>query len=299
MPGITVIMPTRRGTSTIVHLMQSMPIVANALSIAGSDPSGGAGIQADLKTFSALGVYGAAVITGLTAQNTCGVRGAWPVEAACLAGQLDAVLDDLRIDAVKIGMLGDAPTASLVAGRLRRIEVPVVLDPVMVAKGGHALLEENALAVLRQELLPLSALLTPNLPEAGALLGRTAPRTREDMEQAAHDLARLGPAAVLVKGGHLGGAANAGRSPDLLLVQGRTVWLDGPRLDTRNTHGTGCTLSSAIAAGLARGAAMEDAVRTAKGFVTDALERADQLDVGGGIGPLNHLPRTPWRPDGG
>lgn len=276
-----------------------MPVVANALTIAGSDPGGGAGIQADLKTFTALGVYGAAVITGLTAQNTLGVHGAWPVGAACLAGQLDAVLDDLRIDAVKVGMLGDAGTASLVAGRLRRIEAPVVLDPVMIAKGGQALLEDAALSVLRQELLPLSALLTPNLPEAGALLGRAVPRTPEEMEQAARDLARLGPAAVLVKGGHLGGAAGAGRSPDLLLAGGRLVWLDAPRLDTRHTHGTGCTLSSAIAAGLARGAAMEDAVRAAKAFVSDALGRADLLDVGSGIGPLNHLPRSPWRVDGG
>lgn len=271
--------------------------VANALTIAGSDPGGGAGIQADLKTFTALGVYGAAVITGLTAQNTHGVRGAWPVEAACLTAQLDAVLDDLRIDAVKVGMLGDAGTASLVAGRLRRIEAPVVLDPVMIAKGGHALLEDTALAVLRQELLPLSALVTPNLPETGALLGRAAPRTREEMEQAARDLVRLGPAAVLVKGGHLGGAG-AGGSPDLLLAGGRMTWLEGPRLDTRNTHGTGCTLSSAIAAGLARGTAMDSAVRTAKAFVTDALRRADLLEVGGGIGPLNHLPRVPWSADG-
>jgi len=261
-----------------------------ALTIAGSDSGGGAGIQADLKTFSALGVYGASAITALTAQNTRAVTGIFPVTPEFVAAQIDAVFEDIRVDAVKIGMLGGAAVIRRVAERLRHWRPRwVVLDPVMVAKSGDTLLEDEAVAALRQELLPLASLVTPNLPEAAVLLDETAVLERATMPQKAARLQALGPNNVLVKGGHLGGDA----SPDLLLHGGEVIWLEGERVPSRNTHGTGCTLSSAIAAYLARGRPLPEAAERAKAFVARAIAAADGLGVGGGHGPVHHF-HTLW-----
>ena len=257
-----------------------------ALTIAGSDSGGGAGIQADLKAFSALGVYGCSVVTALTAQNTLGVQGIHGVDPDFVRRQMDSVLGDLAVDAVKIGMLGTPETVAAVAAGLRTWNPPrVVLDPVMVAKGGDRLLRDEAVAALRDRLLPLAYLITPNLPEAGALLGEPPPGDRAGMLAAAQRLAALGPANVLLKGGHLGGGA----SPDLLLADGRAIWLEAARIETRHTHGTGCTLSSAIAALLARGLPLADAVAAAKRWLSGAIAAGTGLGVGGGIGPVHHF----------
>ena len=257
-----------------------------ALTIAGSDSGGGAGIQADLKTFSALGVYGCSVLTALTAQNTLGVQGIHGVEPDFVRQQMDSVLGDLAVDAVKIGMLGTPETVAAVAAGLRAWNPPrIVLDPVMVAKGGDRLLRDEAVAALRDRLLPLAYLITPNLPEAGALLDRPPPADRDAMMAAALRLAALGPANVLLKGGHLGGEV----SPDLLLADGRAVWLAAARSDTRHTHGTGCTLSSAIAALLARGLPLTEAVAAAKRWLSGAIAAGAGLGVGAGIGPVHHF----------
>ena len=263
---------------------------AIALTIAGSDSGGGAGIQADLKTFSALGVYGASVITALTAQNTREVRAIHDVDAAFIASQLDAVCDDLAISAVKIGMLSRPEVIQTVAAAIRRRRLhPVVLDPVMVAKSGDALLRDEAVGALREELLPLATLITPNLPEAGVLLARAAPANENEMIAAARELQRLGSAAVLLKGGHLAGE----QSPDVLLSGDHLQTLPAPRIATRNTHGTGCSLSSAIAALLARGLELRDAVRDAKHYMQDAIAAADRLQIGDGHGhgPVHHFHR--------
>ncbi|MFV0360679.1 bifunctional hydroxymethylpyrimidine kinase/phosphomethylpyrimidine kinase [Tropicimonas sp.] len=258
--------------------------VATALSIAGSDPSGGAGVQADLKTFSARGVYGMAALTALTAQNTCGVSGVHPVPPAFVARQIGAIFDDIRVDAIKIGMIAGAGVASAVAGVLACYPGPVVLDPVMVAKGGHPLLPADAVAALKADLLPVATLLTPNLPEAAALLGTEPATTREQMVAQARELAALGPA-VLLKGGHLEGA----ESPDLLIAGDLVAWFHAPRIETRNTHGTGCTLSAAIAAELAKGHPLPQAVSNAKTWLSGALAAADDLDIGHGHGPTHHF----------
>lgn len=261
----------------------SVPI---ALTIAGSDSSGGAGIQADLKTFSALGVYGASVITALTAQNTRGVSGVFDVAPDFVGAQMDAVFDDLDVGAVKIGMLSTAEIIEAVAGGLERHDPPfIVLDPVMVAKSGDALLRDEAVAALRDRLLPLASVITPNLPEAAVLLDGAKVSNRGEMETAASALLKLGPQAVLLKGGHLGGDT----SPDLLVQDGSREWLEGPRIDTPNTHGTGCTLSSAIAAGLAQGRPLDEAVARAKDYLTAAISAADGLGVGSGRGPVHHF----------
>jgi len=260
--------------------------IANVLTVAGSDPGGGAGIQADLKTFSALGAYGCAAITALTAQNTRTVTGIHTPPAAFVAEQLDTLLADIRIDAVKIGMVATAEIAAAVAGALaRHARGPVVLDPVMVAKGGDRLLDADAVATLRDRLLPLAAVVTPNLPEAGVLLDRPAPDGPAAMEDAAAALTALGPPAVLLKGGHLDGA----ESPDLLWADGAAHWLPGRRVATANTHGTGCTLSAAIAALLPVSADLPAAVRAAKAYVAGALAAADRLSVGRGHGPTHHF----------
>ncbi len=260
--------------------------IPNVLSIAGSDPSGGAGIQADLKAFSALGAYGCAVITALTAQSTRGVTGVHVVPAGFVREQLETLLDDVRIDAVKIGMIANAEIAGAVASVLKDREVPnIVLDPVMVAKGGDRLLAEDAVTEVRERLLPLATVVTPNLPEAGELLGEDAPTDGAGMERAARRLMELGAQAVLMKGGHLDG----GRSDDLLLVDGAVTRLEAVRIETKNTHGTGCTLSAAIAAMLGRGASVEDAVRSAKRYITGAIAHADELEVGSGHGPTHHF----------
>lgn len=261
-------------------------MTAIALTIAGSDSGGGAGIQADLKTFSALGVYGASVIAALTAQNTVAVTGVMDVSPDFVTAQIDAVFSDLDIDAVKIGMLSRPETIMAVADGLRRHGARrVVLDPVMVAKSGDALLREDAVACLREELLPLADVITPNLPEAAALLEEDVPEYREELEACARQLALLGPRTVLLKGGHLDGD----ESPDVLFDGHDFTIFDAERIETGNTHGTGCTLSSAIAAGLAKGMGLEEAVGAAKAYITEAIRAADRLHVGKGHGPVHHF----------
>jgi hydroxymethylpyrimidine/phosphomethylpyrimidine kinase len=257
-----------------------------ALTIAGLDPSGGAGIAADLKTFAALGVYGAAVATALTAQNTKGVFGIHDVPADFIAAQLDAVFSDLAVGAVKIGMLGNAAAIDAVAGALDRYQPRnTVLDPVIIASSGQALLRDAAPARLR-ELIARVRVLTPNLPEAAALLDTAPARDEAEMQAQAHKLLGLGPGAVLIKGGHGAGT----ESVDILVeANGETSRFASPRIATANTHGTGCTLASAIAAGLAKGLPLHAAAREAKTYVSAAVAAADRLDVGGGHGPLHHF----------
>jgi hydroxymethylpyrimidine/phosphomethylpyrimidine kinase len=260
-------------------------MIANVLTIAGSDPSGGAGIQADLKTFSALGAYGMSAITALTAQNTRGVRSFQVVDPAFVAQQIDAIFEDVRVDAVKIGMVATADIAGVIAERLRHHAARhVVLDPVMVAKSGDRLLQDDAVVAIRDRLVPLAEVITPNLPEAGVLVGEPAPDTLESMRQTVRALHRLGSRWVLLKGGHLAGTD----STDLLFDGRANVEIPGRRVETRNTHGTGCTLSAALAALLPR-FGMEDAVRRAKAYLTDALAASDRLTVGSGHGPVHHF----------
>ncbi|MEY8171567.1 bifunctional hydroxymethylpyrimidine kinase/phosphomethylpyrimidine kinase [Burkholderia multivorans] len=263
--------------------------IPNVLTIAGSDSGGGAGIQADLKTFSALGAYGASAITALTAQNTRGVTGVHAPDPAFVTAQLDAVFGDIRIDAVKIGMLANAPTVHAVADALRRYAPRfVVLDTVMISKSAHALLAPDAVDALRDALLPLATVVTPNLPEAAALLGDAPATTEDDMVRQGRALLQTGARAVLMKGGHLPDAA---ASPDWLVAQAGAVRLDGARVPVSNTHGTGCTLSSAIAALLPQQPDLESAVREAKAYLTGAIAASGQLDVGHGVGPVHHFHR--------
>jgi hydroxymethylpyrimidine/phosphomethylpyrimidine kinase len=260
----------------------SVPV---ALTIAGSDSSAGAGIQADLKTFAALGVYGASVVTALTAQNTKGVFAIHDVPPDFIAGQMDAVFSDLDISAVKIGMLANAAVIEAVAAGLDRHRARnVVLDPVMVASTGADLLRADAMDALRK-LIGRVGVFTPNLFEAAALLEATMARDEVEMRVQAEKLRALGAEAVLIKGGHAGGK----ESIDLLVDANGCERFAAPRIATKNTHGTGCTLSSAIAAGLAKGLPLQDAVREAKAYVTAAIAAADRLDVGSGHGPLHHF----------
>jgi len=232
-----------------------------ALTIAGSDSSGGAGIQADLKAFAALGVYGASVITALTAQNTTGVRGIHAVPAEFVTAQIDAVFSDLDVGAVKIGMVAEPPVIDAIVAGLRRWSPKhVVLDPVMVATSGDRLLVPEAVEALRSRLVPLASVITPNLPEAAALLDEPVAESEVAVEEQGRRLLRMGCKAVLIKGGHGEGA----ESIDYLVTPGGAIALSAPRIATRNTHGTGCSLSSAIAAGLAKGEDMETAVRNGK-----------------------------------
>ncbi|WP_114967286.1 bifunctional hydroxymethylpyrimidine kinase/phosphomethylpyrimidine kinase [Alkalilacustris brevis] len=265
-----------------------------ALTIAGSDSGGGAGIQADLKAFSALGVYGASVITALTAQNTRAVTMVEPASPAMIAAQIDAVFDDLKIQAVKLGMLGGPEAIVAVARGLERhaAGVPVVLDPVMVAKSGDALLPDAAVGALASWLLPAATLLTPNLPEAARLLGTAPAGSEAEMAEQGQALRGMGPGAVLMKGGHGGGS----ECVDLLVEESGITRLSAPRLATRNTHGTGCTLSAAIAAGLAQELALRDAVRRAHGYLQGAIAAADRLAVGTGHGPVHHFHEV-WNHD--
>lgn len=267
-------------------------MIANVLSIAGSDPSGGAGIQADLKAISARGCFAMAALTALTAQNTQGVSGVHLVPPQFVADQIAAVFADIRVDAVKIGMIATAEIAEAVAGALApHTGIPVVLDPVMIAKGGHALLDPNAVSSLTTHLLPLATHLTPNLPEGAALLGREPASDRAEMEDQARALLALGPKAVLLKGGHL----NTLDSPDLLCTGSGLHWFDAARVATTNTHGTGCTLSSALAAELGKGTSEPDAVAAAKAYVSGAVAAADTLEVGHGHGPTHHF-HALWAP---
>jgi len=259
-----------------------------ALTIAGSDSSGGAGIQADLKTFAALGVYGASAITALTAQNTRGVRGVHPVPPDVVTAQIDAVFDDLAVGAVKIGMVVNRGLIEAIAAGLAPWQpAHVVLDPVMVATSGDKLLSEDAVDGLRRLLIPLSTLFTPNLPEAAALLGETIATSEATIAAQGRKLLGLGCSAVLIKGGHGEGA----ESTDYLITGDATLPFTAPRLAARNTHGTGCTLSSAVAAGLAKGEDLATAVRHAKTFITDAIAAADRFTVGHGHGPVHHFHR--------
>ncbi|KVV54580.1 hydroxymethylpyrimidine/phosphomethylpyrimidine kinase [Burkholderia cepacia] len=263
--------------------------IPNILTIAGSDSGGGAGIQADLKTFSALGAYGASAITALTAQNTRGVTGVHAPDAAFVTAQLDAVFSDIRIDAVKIGMLANAAIVHAVADALRRYAPRfVVLDTVMISKSSHALLAPDAVDALRDALLPLATVVTPNLPEAAALLNDVPATTEDDMVRQGRALLRTGARAVLMKGGHL---PDASASPDWLVEAARSVRLDGARVPVSNTHGTGCTLSSAIAALLPQQPDLESAVRDAKTYLTGAIAASGHLDVGHGVGPVHHFHR--------
>jgi hydroxymethylpyrimidine/phosphomethylpyrimidine kinase len=259
-----------------------------ALTIAGSDSSGGAGIQADLKTFAALGVFGASVITALTAQNTTGVSGIHQVPAEFVTAQIDAVFSDLAVGAVKIGMVAQRESIDAIAAGLTRWSPKhVVLDPVMVATSGDRLLAAEAVDALRTKLIPRASLITPNLPEAAALLDEPMATSEAAVEDQGKRLLAMGCQAVLIKGGHGQGA----ESIDYLIAAGGASALAAPRIATRNTHGTGCSLSSAIAAGLAKGEAMETAVRNAKAWISAAIARADRFSVGHGHGPIHHFHR--------
>ena len=259
-----------------------------ALTIAGSDSSGGAGIQADLKTFAALGVYGASAITALTAQNTAGVSAIHLVPPAFLAAQIDAVFSDLAVGAVKIGMVADLASIDAIADALKRWSPKhVVLDPVMVATSGDRLLAADAVDALRKKLIPLAAVITPNLSEAAALLEEPIASSEAAIESQGRRLLELGCPAVLIKGGHGEGSD----SVDYLVRAGATIALKAARIATDNTHGTGCSLSSAIAAELAKGAELEAAVRNAKSFVSAAIASADRFAVGHGHGPIHHFHR--------
>jgi hydroxymethylpyrimidine/phosphomethylpyrimidine kinase len=256
--------------------------VPKALTIAGSDSGGGAGIQADLKTFSAFRVFGTSVLTALTAQNSIGVHGVHEVPPAFVRAQIDAVLSDFGADAVKIGMLSSAPIIeAVVEGLGAYAHGPIVLDPVMVAKSGDPLLRPEARDALSRRLLPLAAVVTPNLPEASALAGISV-STEKEMEEAARRIHALGARTVLVKGGHLADSAT-----DILYDGARFVRFEAPRIESTATHGTGCTYSSAIAAGLAHGRTLEDAVRAGKAYVSAAIRGG--FAAGRGVGVLRHF----------
>ncbi|AHF00724.1 phosphomethylpyrimidine kinase [Thiomicrospira aerophila AL3] len=259
--------------------------ICNLLTIAGSDPSGGAGIQADLKAFSACGCYGMSVITGLTAQNTQGVQAIHPLPADFVAQQFDSLLADIRIDAIKIGMLSDVRIIDVIADRLADFNGPIVLDPVMIAKGGAALIDSPTQLALRDRLLPLAGLVTPNLPELATLVAQDEATTPEQMLSQAQQLLDLGAQAVLAKGGHLPGD----HCQDLLLSTEQALWFSHPRLATHNTHGTGCTLSSAIASFWAQTGDLAQAIQQAKDYINAAIAHADQLTVGSGHGPTHHF----------
>lgn len=260
--------------------------IPRALSIAGSDSGGGAGIQADLKTFSALGVFGMTAITAVTAQNTVEVTGIVELPPEEVGKQIDAVVTDIGVDAAKTGMLSSAPIIEVVADRIRRHRIGrLVVDPVMISKAGAPLLRPDATAALRRMLLPLALVVTPNLHEAGALAGREI-RTVEEMEEVARALAALGPRYVVVKGGHLEGGA-----VDVVFDGARIERLEARRVRTERTHGTGCVFSAAITAGLARGTDVPEAIRSAKAFITRAIEAA--LPLGRGHGPAD--PMHAWR----
>ncbi len=258
------------------------------LIVAGSDSSGGAGIQADIKAVTAMGAYAATAVTALTAQNTNGVHGVFPTPPDFVAQQIEVVLDDIGADCIKIGMLHDTPTIDAVVDALTSAapDVPIVLDPVMIAKGGASLLVDEAVGTLRRRLLPLASLVTPNAPEAAALLGR-AIETVEAQVDGAQALLALGPKAVLLKGGHIAGPTIT----DVLATADGIERFQSKRLATSHTHGTGCTLASAIAAGVAQGMALVEAIRRARDYVHAAIETAPGL--GQGHGPLNHIAVLP------
>ena len=262
--------------------MTAVPKIPKAMTIAGSDSGGGAGIQADLKTFSALGVYGSSTLTAITAQNTVGVTMVHEIPIDIIVAQIDAVLSDIGADAVKTGMLASSAIVETVADEMERHQVSrLVVDPVMVAKSGDRLLREDAVEALRTRLIPLAAVVTPNIPEAEALTGLKI-ETDEDVRRAAEAIVQLGARAVVVKGGHREGPAT-----DLFYDGVRFQEFSAPRIDTVNTHGTGCTFASAVAAGLAKGLEVVESVELAKDYVTEAIRRS--FPVGHGHGPLHHF----------
>lgn len=263
-------------------------MIRNVLSIAGSDPSGGAGIQADIKAISANGAYAMAALTAVTVQNTQGVSAVHLIPPDIVSAQISAVFGDVRVDAVKIGMIANAEIAGAVAVVLEGADkTPIVLDPVMIAKGGAPLLADDAIAIVRDRLLPLATVVTPNLPEAARLLDQPVATNRQQMEDQARALAGLGARSVLIKGGHL----DDPDSPDVFVAGGHVHWLEGTRTATKNTHGTGCTLSSAVAAQLAQGVPDREAVSAAKAYISAAIARAEELTVGHGHGPVHHFSR--------
>jgi hydroxymethylpyrimidine/phosphomethylpyrimidine kinase len=258
-----------------------------ALTIAGSDSGGGAGIQADIKTFSALDTYAASVITAITAQNTRGVTAVEDISVATILAQMDAVFSDLAVNAVKIGMVSRIETIAAIAERLRQQSQPVVLDPVMVATSGDRLLHEDAIETLRRELLPLAAIVTPNLPEAALLTGTQMATTEKEITRQAEAILKAGAKAVLIKGGHGEGP----QSTDYLFADGAMQALSVARVETKNDHGTGCTLAAAITAYLARGCELREAVGLAKEYLSGALDAGRGLAVGHGRGPVHHFYR--------
>ncbi len=266
--------------------MKDNGIRYKCLSIAGFDGSGGAGIQADLKTFSALGCYGVTVLTALPVQNTCGVRNCYDIPLSAIEEQLEAIFEDIMPDSIKIGMLFSSPIVELVTNFLTKNarNIPIILDPVMVAKSGNYLLLPDAIKTIKTKLIPISTIITPNIPEAEALLNSTI-INYNDMENAAKKLLKLGCAAVLVKGGHLKDKL----SRDVLVSVEGTKWYESTRIETKNTHGTGCTLSAAITACLAQGFNLKDSVYKAKYYLTKALEAGASENVGHGFGPVHHF----------
>lgn len=275
-------MPTH--TKTLSSHTVSTPIV---LTIAGSDSGGGAGIQADIKAISATGSYACSVITAITAQNTLGVSAIFPIPLEHVEKQLDAVFSDLNIVAVKVGMLADSDTIKLVAAKLKQYNPAfLVVDPVMVATSGDLLLQASAISTLKSELLPLADLITPNLPEAAALTDSPLPTDDFSMRAMVDQLRQLEVKSVLLKGGHLEQEDN---STDFLILADRIEELSAKRISTQNTHGTGCTLSSAIASYLAQGHDLLHAVQLGKNYISKAIEHADELNIGAGHGPVNHF----------
>lgn len=258
-----------------------MRSVKGALTIAGTDPSGGAGIQADLKTFQELDVYGMSVITSVVAQNTMGVRGVRHLEADFIKQQLEAVTDDMPVQAVKTGMIANAKMIETIANHLRPLHLPLCVDPVMIAQSGDALVDDKALQTMRDQLLPLATIVTPNIPEAEALTGNSV-KSEEDRKEAAKRIVHeFGSSAVVIKGGHLNGEAT-----DLFYDGTRFETFTSPRFETKHTHGTGCTFAAAITAELAKGKSLKEAVKTAKSFITLAIHHT--LEIGHGQGPTNH-----------
>lgn len=271
-------------TATPTVHVSSTPIV---LTIAGSDSGGGAGIQADIKAISATGSYACSVITAITAQNTLGVSAIFPIPLEHVEKQLDAVFSDLNIVAVKVGMLADSNIIKVVAAKIKQYRPAfLVVDPVMVATSGDLLLQASAISTLKSELLPLADLITPNLPEGAALIGSAVPTNEAEMMKMIADLRQLGAKAVLLKGGHLEQDEN---SNDLLILPEHVEYLNAKRINTRNTHGTGCTLSSAIASYLAQGNDLLRAVQLGKQYISQAIAHADELNIGKGHGPVNHF----------
>ncbi len=280
----TALSSTTSSSLPVVGKQTTTPIV---LTIAGSDSGGGAGIQADIKAVSATGSYACSVITAITAQNTLSVSAIFPIPLEHVEKQLDAVFSDLNVVAVKVGMLADSNIIKVVAAKLKQYKPQfLVVDPVMVATSGDLLLQESAIATLKAELLPMADVITPNLPEGAALIGCDIPKTEQQMTQMVAKLRGLGASSVLLKGGHLAQDEN---SNDLLILPDDVAHLTAKRVNTTNTHGTGCTLSSAIASYLAQGHNLLESVELGKSYISNAIAHADQLDIGKGHGPVHHF----------